>query len=242
MIVTEGENLYLNMLVRDALMHADLHPGNILILQRDRHRPQIALVDAGLVAKLTIDEQKHFIGLLHGIAIVNGHQAANHLWQMNLQQISKDQISVSEDELQNQYQAFSESMVDFFNSILIEHVVDINKRSHAKSMKDLHIDLGHVLRGCLQLIQRHRISIPANYVTLIVNALCLDSLAKQLVPEYDILGAAREILTLGHQTNHWFPSIKNVLYRTLFPLAMWRKVQHDKQWWSTHRNKQGNSF
>lgn len=48
-VVTRGEDLYLKMLLTDGLMHADLHPGNIL-LEYDPTgvgSPRIVLVDAG---------------------------------------------------------------------------------------------------------------------------------------------------------------------------------------------------
>jgi aarF domain-containing kinase len=67
-VVTTGEDIYLKMLLQDNLMHADLHPGNILI---ERSRPltspnadptdvesedvtelKIVLVDAGMVSNL----------------------------------------------------------------------------------------------------------------------------------------------------------------------------------------------
>jgi aarF domain-containing kinase len=53
-IVTLGESLYLKMLLVDNLMHADLHPGNILVdmtgLEEDKFK--LTLVDAGMVAQL----------------------------------------------------------------------------------------------------------------------------------------------------------------------------------------------
>ena len=54
-LVTKGEAMYLKMLLADGLMHADLHPGNILITYDaaavakgdPRHGARIVLVDAG---------------------------------------------------------------------------------------------------------------------------------------------------------------------------------------------------
>ncbi|GMI25042.1 hypothetical protein TeGR_g7461, partial [Tetraparma gracilis] len=52
-IVTTGESLYLKMLLVDNLMHADLHPGNIILDVSRPGRPTLSLVDAGMVAVLT---------------------------------------------------------------------------------------------------------------------------------------------------------------------------------------------
>jgi aarF domain-containing kinase len=75
-VVTRGEDLYLKMLLQDNFMHADLHPGNILVSNENRVF-KIALVDAGLVAKPNAEESESFIGLLSAIGEGNGDEAAN---------------------------------------------------------------------------------------------------------------------------------------------------------------------
>ncbi|GMH71689.1 hypothetical protein TL16_g05720 [Triparma laevis f. inornata] len=74
-IVTEGESLYLKMLLVDNLMHADLHPGNILVTFDDTKK-QLTLVDAGMVASLTPEESLNFIGLLSALGAGDGRKAA----------------------------------------------------------------------------------------------------------------------------------------------------------------------
>ena len=64
-IVTTGETLYLKMLLVDNLMHADLHPGNILLdTTTDPEHPMLSLVDAGMVAQL---DEEVSSGIFHGI-------------------------------------------------------------------------------------------------------------------------------------------------------------------------------
>ena len=55
------------------------------------------------------------------------------------------------------------------------------------------------MRGVLGLIREHRISIGVNYATLFVNALALDGMAAVLYPTYNVLDAARPLLTLHRQ-------------------------------------------
>ena len=55
------------MLLLDNLMHADLHPGNILLDARRGQDPRIVLLDVGMVARLTRAEADAFIGLLHAM-------------------------------------------------------------------------------------------------------------------------------------------------------------------------------
>ena len=53
-VVTRGEDLYLKMLLVDNLMHADLHPGNILLHAPPHADPTLVLIDAGMVRRSTM--------------------------------------------------------------------------------------------------------------------------------------------------------------------------------------------
>jgi predicted unusual protein kinase regulating ubiquinone biosynthesis (AarF/ABC1/UbiB family) len=56
------------------------------------------------------------------------------------------------------------------------------------------VDVGHVLRGVLGLIRIHKVRIDANFATLVVNCLCMESLARRVCPTYGILDAAKPLL------------------------------------------------
>jgi len=56
------------------------------------------------------------------------------------------------------------------------------------------VDVGHVLRGILGLIRVHKVRIDANFATLVVNALCIESLARTVCPSYNVLDAAKPLL------------------------------------------------
>ena len=56
-------------------MHADLHPGNILVTFDDTKK-QLTLVDAGMVASLTPEESLNFIGILSALGAGDGRKAA----------------------------------------------------------------------------------------------------------------------------------------------------------------------
>lgn len=75
-VVCRGGDLYLKMLLQDNLMHADLHPGNILIGTLPDGRHHISMVDAGLVAKLLPVEQHNFLRLFIAVGEGDGREAA----------------------------------------------------------------------------------------------------------------------------------------------------------------------
>jgi aarF domain-containing kinase len=205
-IVTAGEDTYLKMLLQDNLMHADLHPGNILIQQHSAGKAlarngvdstsigsekplvalnsapaplsipevvsstRIVLVDAGMVARLVPDEQKNFIGLLEAMGEGKGDEAANHVMK----------FSEGPRYAQTTKRAFRKDMKKLFS---------IDCKGYGNN-----VDIGAVLRGILNLVRIHQITIDANYATLVMNCLCLDGMARSLLPSYNILDGAKPLL------------------------------------------------
>lgn len=198
-VVTTGLSIYLKMLLTDNLMHADLHPGNIMldILQgaqgsspsrntaqissstalvpvgidyRVKGSPLVCLVDAGMVAQLTKEESENFIGLLCSLGDGDGKFAA----QCALR------FSKHTDLSEGEQQAFVDDICLVFD-----------ERCHGYGTD---VDVGYVLRGILGMIRKHRVRIDANYATLVVNALCIESLSRRVCPSYNLLDAARPML------------------------------------------------
>jgi aarF domain-containing kinase len=211
-IVTRGEDLYLKMLLVDGLMHADLHPGNIFVTfdpyrQYPRGggdgRAKITLVDAGMVAKLSLDEQENFIGLLECMIIGDGTKAATHVLNFSTEQTCSNPAARA---------AFTEAMRVFF-------LVDCRGLGQG-------ISLAKVLRGVLKLVRVHGVRIDVNYATLVMNALCLDGLANALLPSYNVLDAAAPLL-MAHR--RWKGVLgRTILLRAALPLAQRKKYRHDR--------------
>ena len=61
----------------------------------------------------------------------------------------------------------------------------------------------------LNLVRKHRVALDANYMTLVMNVLCLEGMAGALLPDYNVLDAARPLLTA-----------QKVLPRPLFRLML----------------------
>ncbi len=215
-IVTTGLSLYLKMLLVDNLMHADLHPGNILLdcqvfgeqygdtsplvnvpvggaetamikspKGRGRRRKemgtskidnkflgQVTLVDAGMVAQLDDDESTNFIGLICALGEGDGRAAAKSI--LNFKSNSESTLGPKEREA-------------FMNDI--EVLFQERCRGYGTG-----VDFGNVLRGILGIVKDHKVQLGANYATLVVNALCLDGLAKRVCPSYNLLDASKPML------------------------------------------------
>lgn len=221
-LVSTGVSMYLKMLLVDGLMHADLHPGNIMVDCRHRRKHQftksssvttnnknkkeekalalvggssqqqqeelateedamlamddimehikITLVDAGMVTKLNDQESSAFIGLMASLGEGNGAEAAQYALQ----------FSVDTDIPEERRRAFAADMVELFKERCRGYGTDV--------------DVGYVLRGILGLIRQHRVRIDANFATLVINALCIESLARRVCPSYNVLDAAKPLL------------------------------------------------
>jgi len=203
-IVTTGLGLYLKMLIVDNVMHADLHPGNIMVQVElfdkgdaissllhptdgtgRKHAMKMAkaevkhgfyghitLVDAGMVAQLEEEESLNFIGLMSSLGAGDGRSAANAVLKF-----SDDEDVLTEEEKE----LFVQDMISYFDESCRGYGTDV--------------DVGEVLRGILGLIKKHHVRVDANYATLVVNALCIEGLAKRVCPSYNVLDAAKPLLS-----------------------------------------------
>lgn len=169
-VVSTGEDLYLKMLLVDNLMHADLHPGNILIHVKKNGRPVLTLVDAGMVAKLTDMERTNFIGLLEAMGTGNGARAAGHVLGFSVTQTCTGEDAV----------AFTKEMEEVFSMYCRGYGTGVN--------------IGVVLREVLAKVRKFHVRVDVNYATLLINMLCLEGIASALLPSYNILDRAKPLL------------------------------------------------
>ena len=85
------------------------------------------------------------------------------------------------------------------------------------------VQFGEVLRGVLSLVRKHQVSLDANYMTLVMNVLCLEGMAGALLPDYNVLDAARPLL----QAHKWLP---RPVFRAALPLVCRLKRIRDGVW------------
>lgn len=130
----------------------------------------ITLVDAGMVAQLTDEESSTFIGLLAAVGEGNGRAAAEFALRFSIENHMNEK----------EQEAFKKEM----EALFVERCQGYGTQ----------VDVGHVLRGVLGLIRDHHVRIDSNYATLVVNVLCIESLARRVCPSYNLLDAAKPML------------------------------------------------
>ena len=214
-LVNRGEDIYLKMLLEDKLMHADLHPGNLLLDDRGGAL-RINVVDAGMVAVLSDDECEAFVGLIEALGAADAAAAARCVRRFD----PANDASMSDDAKR----AFDADVAALFAT---------SCRGYGTG-----VDFGEVVRGVLTLIRAHRVRISAVYATLIINALCLDGMAGDLLPGYSVLDGARPLLSTHRwlvsdrgaprRTKWWRPRLGPALFRRVCLPVAWRlKKIHD---------------
>ena len=131
----------------------------------------VTLVDAGMVAQLDEVESRNFVGLLVSIGEGDGRAAAEVVLGFSSSPYVGESV---------ERELFIQDMVAFF----------------ATSCKgyDTNVDFGRVLRGILGILKKHHVRIDANYATLVVNLMCVDSLARRVCPSYNCLDASKPLL------------------------------------------------
>lgn len=267
-IITTGLSLYLKMLLVDNLMHADLHPGNIMLdcqiigekygdmsplsslgdvpvggassncetvakLARRVESPrkdvskaakapggfygQVTLVDAGMVAQLDDDESANFIGLISALGEGDGRAAAEALMNFN----NDNKLEENDPNLKvltgEEREAFVQDIIILFKERCQGYGTNV--------------EFGDVLRGILGIVKKHKIQMGANYATLVVNALCMDSLAKRVCPSYNLLDASKPMLRAYQKTGFLSKrtELRRFVMRAATPILYMRKKSKDNE-------------
>ncbi len=144
-------------LFEDGLFHGDPHPGNILVLPGNR----IALLDFGLVGRLSRVQQDALVTLIVAVALRDPESVARVL----------NRIGVPDE-----HSPIAEFRDD------IRHILD-----RYIGLKLDEIRTATLLRDLLDLAVRHRIRIPKEYAVLAKASIAVEGIIRRLYPRLDIL-------------------------------------------------------
>ena len=154
-----------------------------------------------MVARLTRQESDAFIGLLHAMGAGDGVAAARAVLHFSeTQEVCCTRALTA---------AFAEDMQALF-------------RERCRGFGS-NVHFGDVLRGVLSLVRKHRVTLDANYMTLVMNVLCLEGMAGTLLPEYNVLDAARPLLAAHRR-------LPRPLFVAALPLLRRVKALRDRFW------------
>lgn len=163
-IARAGLEAILRMVFRDAFVHADMHPGNILLTPEGR----VVLIDLGLVARIPPDMRRPFIETFVAMSQYDGEGAARLFYGHAPSVGTRD------------YATFERELAAHFESL------------RGKALGD--VEAADVLARTMEILRRHRIQVDPVFTVVNLSMLVAEGLGKQLDPDLDLLEVATPYL------------------------------------------------
>ncbi len=157
-----GLRALMKMIFEDGFVHADLHPGNIFVL--DNHR--IAIVDLGLVGELDPPHRATFSRFFAAWAGRDADTMAHLLYSLAINP-------------QAGAEAFERFRAD---------VVEFMARTWSQRMAEVHP--GKLLLDMLSILRRHRIRMAPTFTIVNIAIAVTEGIGRQLDPELDLMAEA----------------------------------------------------
>lgn len=157
-----GLRALMKMIFEDGFVHADLHPGNIFVLEHDR----IAIVDLGLVGELDPPHRATFSRFFAAWAGRDADTMAHLLYSLAVNPIADDQT----------YQSFRTAIVEFMG------------RTWGQRMAEVHP--GKLLLDMLAILRKHRIRMAPAFTIVNIAIAVTEGIGRQLDPELDLMAEA----------------------------------------------------
>ena len=152
---------YLHQVILDGLFHADPHPGNVLLTDDKR----IALLDLGMVSRLSSDRQEEILQFLLAVADGRTEQAADLALQMG------------------------ERLEGFDEACFRQRVIDVLVRSRDSRIGD--IPVGRLMLAVAHSAVGAGVRLPNELTLLGKTLLNLDEVGRALAPDFDVEASIR---------------------------------------------------
>jgi predicted unusual protein kinase regulating ubiquinone biosynthesis (AarF/ABC1/UbiB family) len=156
---------YLQQILVDGVFHADPHPGNVLMTPDHR----LALIDLGMVGRLTPPTQEQLFKLMLAISEGRGDEAAT--------------VAIS----------LSEKRDDFDELGMRRDVVTLVSRYQGTALKQLNV--GRVMLEMARSGAQHGLRMSPDMALLGKTLLNLDEIGRVLDPQFDVNASMRENAT-----------------------------------------------
>ena len=159
-ITQRGADLLLKQMFDHGFFHADPHPGNIFILPDNI----ICFIDFGEMGSINLKGRENFVDLISSIVRRDEAGATNAI------------ITVTENDGDLDY------------SLLERDITEFMTRHLYKQLKDL--EMGKLLQHLLEITNRHRLRIPADYYLMMKALVTFEGIGLVLDPDFDMIKQA----------------------------------------------------
>ncbi|KAL6856078.1 hypothetical protein ACP4OV_018880 [Aristida adscensionis] len=172
-----GTYAFLKMLLEDNFIHADMHPGNILVRLHEsklsrrrffRAKPHIVFLDVGMTAELTRADRDNLQQFFKAVATRDGRTAANCTLKLSKNQSCPNPVDFIE-ELDKKFAFWGTPEGDVFHPVECMHQL-------------------------LDTVRRHKVNIDGNICTVMVTILVLEGWQRKLDPGFDIMHTLKTLL------------------------------------------------
>ncbi|XP_052114418.1 uncharacterized protein LOC107480623 [Arachis duranensis] len=171
-----GTHALLKMLLVDNFIHADMHPGNILVrLSQSKRRnrlfkskPHVVFLDVGMTAELSGSDRVNLLEFFKAVARRDGRTAAECTLRLSEKQNCPNP------------KAFIEEVEEAFTF-------------WGTPEGDL-VHPAECIEQLLEKVRRHRVNVDGNVCTVMVTTLVLEGWQRKLDPGYDVMQTLQTLL------------------------------------------------
>jgi len=173
-IARRGTHAILVMILEHGFFHADPHPGNVKYLSEER----IALLDFGMVGRLSEARRHEVADLLHGLVSRDADRVQRILleWSMD---------------------------TDTDADRLEEDIVDFIEQYHGVPLQQL--DISAMIGDMTGVLRRHHLILPADLVLMLKAFITLEGMGRSLDPDFDMASEAAPVIKAVLK-RHYSPS------------------------------------
>jgi ubiquinone biosynthesis protein len=165
-----GLQALLKMIFEDGFVHADLHPGNILITPDEK----LALLDLGMVGELDDLHRRGFARFFAAWAQRDGDTMAHVMYDMSANaRAAENPRAKSDPEAFERYRA---AIIEFVGRYWGQRLGEVQ--------------VGKVLFDMLGILRRHRVRVNPTFTIVNIAIAVTEGIGKQLDPELDLMAEA----------------------------------------------------
>ncbi|XP_050372737.1 uncharacterized protein LOC126790518 [Argentina anserina] len=200
-VAHSGTKAYLKMLLVDNYIHADMHPGNILVRVPPQSnslwkklfklKPHVIFLDVGMTAELSRTDQVNLVGLFKAIACRDGATAAECTLRLSNQQKCPNP------------EAFIEEMKEAFTF-------------WGSPEGDL-VHPAECMHQVLEKVRRHRVNVDGNVCTVMVTTLVLEGWQRKLDPAYNVMQTLQMYAGYQNSKLEWAESLSYTIQALMAP-------------------------
>jgi ubiquinone biosynthesis protein len=159
-----GGEAVLKMIFEDGFVHADLHPGNIILTPDDR----VVLIDLGLVSDIPAELLRPWVQTFVALSQRDGALAAKLFYGY------APSVGCSD------YAAFEREVVEYLDAL------------YGKRLGEVEISV--TVSGMMNVLRKHRVQIDPTFTVVNLALLVAEGLGKQLDPSIDLVPLAQPYL------------------------------------------------